>query len=392
MNGNFLTLQIPLPDGRILRVPLGAMYRSLFRAMMPGKVKIDGTEVVIPFAGLPNYLSNRVNPALKTQAELYKNEDFYGQPIRKGNFFEQLLRTVWFEVESAMPLTVGTVSEGVRTGQTGEYIGQQATGQFLGVNLSEVSPWTKYFDQMEKYAQKDYDKTTDTLNATEYKDLMRNHPDLAELAKTATTTGRPKEPTTKELLSELKDSAEAQRNKGLEKQAQALRAGTISKYDYDKERSRLKAYYSGQSSAIWAAQAIADTSMVKKMEALQQPEDKALGEYLDYQAEIINDSTIPIDWNLLNNQLLVFLNKYDFKTQKYIQDHEIDWIKDLPPESKMIETLRQNGLQDDSWFADYYKVWVKPVSTTTSPAKTVPTTTQPTKKPDATADWQPYKK
>ncbi len=99
----------------------------------------------MPFAGVANYVRNRVNPLASTQIDLLQNKDYYGKQILKGDFLERLLRGVEYEVEGVLPLTAGTVAElgrqSLETGETMDWgeTGWQTIGQFAGANVMKVN-------------------------------------------------------------------------------------------------------------------------------------------------------------------------------------------------------------------------------------------------------------
>ena len=127
-NGKFASLIIG--DARIA---LGGPYRSLFRAFWPKKIK--GVPFPVPFAGLTEFLYNRVNPAMKTQLELWRNKDYYNQQIMSGNLPERILRGILYEFEQALPLTAGEVAEKLRRGEDyTDDLRQKVISQFMGVN------------------------------------------------------------------------------------------------------------------------------------------------------------------------------------------------------------------------------------------------------------------
>jgi GNAT superfamily N-acetyltransferase/uncharacterized protein YdbL (DUF1318 family) len=150
-NGKFLSVMI----GNT-RIPMGGPYRGIFRAVYPGDV--SGVPIPVPFAGIWNFGKNRINPAPKTVLNLVENKDYYGNEIRTGDFPEQVVRGVEYAMESAMPLTVGSTLEGVRTGQTASDIIEQTAGQFAGVNLMPPSYTTRMTELAKKQVEARGDK------------------------------------------------------------------------------------------------------------------------------------------------------------------------------------------------------------------------------------------
>jgi len=130
-NGKFLSLII----GEF-RIPLGGPYRSIFRAIYPQPVK--GIPFPVPFAGIPRFIVNRITPALKTQINLLLNRDYFGKQLIKGEFPENLIRGILYELEGAVPLSIGETIGGIRREEATEDIARQAAAQFVGVNLIQL--------------------------------------------------------------------------------------------------------------------------------------------------------------------------------------------------------------------------------------------------------------
>ena len=126
------------------RIPLGGPYRAIFRAVYPQEVK--GIPFPVPFAGIPNFVFNRITPAIKTQINLLRNKDYYGKQIVKGQFPENIIRGLLYELEGALPLSAGELMGGVRREEFPEEIGQQAAAQFVGVNLIKLD--NTYFHKL----------------------------------------------------------------------------------------------------------------------------------------------------------------------------------------------------------------------------------------------------
>jgi hypothetical protein len=132
MNGDFASIVI----GKH-KMPLGGPYRGLFRMIFPQK--LSGIPVPIPFAGLPAYLRNRITPLVSTQIDIIQNRDYYGKPILKGDTPGKVLRLIEYESENSIPLTIGSIIEGIRTETTAKETAINAVGQFLGGNVSKVN-------------------------------------------------------------------------------------------------------------------------------------------------------------------------------------------------------------------------------------------------------------
>ena len=153
-NARFMSIAIPGTDRYI---PIGGPIRSFVRAMVPAKAgEIEGVPVYIPFAGTGRYLSYKATPALKAPSDLTRNKDFMGGKIMTGSFPENVLRGLWYGVNSVLPLTVSEPSEAIRTGEisptdVGE-IAIRGGGQFAGSDVRQTSPWVRLGEEFKKKA------------------------------------------------------------------------------------------------------------------------------------------------------------------------------------------------------------------------------------------------
>lgn len=155
------------------RVPIGGPYRAIFRALTPRK--ISGVPVPVPLGGLPQYIRNRLNPAVGTQLDLYNNEDYFGEAIRKGAFPQQMMQSILYEIEGVLPLTLGTVMQGVRTGEDPGQIAEEAVGQFTGANVIPRTAW----QAADVEFRKTYGKSLLDANIEERRQFNEAHPEMA---------------------------------------------------------------------------------------------------------------------------------------------------------------------------------------------------------------------
>lgn len=145
----FMALQ--LGEGR--SVPIGGPFRSFIKALYPTR---DG----VMFGNLPGFYGSRINSPIKPAIDIARNKDFFGKPIYEGNIArpENALRALWYGVgEGILPVSAGQVSEDVRTGQfdpTGTTT--RVIAQFLGSNLSPVSPTEKLNQVSRNIYQKEF--------------------------------------------------------------------------------------------------------------------------------------------------------------------------------------------------------------------------------------------
>jgi hypothetical protein len=129
------SLAINLPNG--ISIPIGGPFRSAIRGLLP---KYQNGEVVAP--DLAQYLRSRLGPAAGTQLDIARNKDFQGNKIVKGGWAESLARFAEYEGEGmGLPLSAGAVAEGVRLGQGGKQIAQNAASQLAGTNATFERPY-----------------------------------------------------------------------------------------------------------------------------------------------------------------------------------------------------------------------------------------------------------
>jgi len=144
----FAALQ--LGEGR--SIPLGGPFRSAIKAIVPR----DG----VMFAGVPSWLGTRINSPAKPIIDIARNRDFQNDPIYQGNFArpENVARALWyFGGEGIAPVSAGQISEDIRRGEFDPGgTSQRVIAQFLGSNLSPVSPTEKLSQISRAIYQKEF--------------------------------------------------------------------------------------------------------------------------------------------------------------------------------------------------------------------------------------------
>lgn len=136
-NGNKEFMAIQLPGG--VNIPIGGPFRSFIRGVTPQNR--DGKWEP---PNLLRFANSKVAPLAGTQRDLIQNRDYQGNTIRKGDWWEQLLRVAEYEVEGAFtPLTGGAAAEGARLGQSPGEIGQNVLSQAAGTNVTFATDYDK---------------------------------------------------------------------------------------------------------------------------------------------------------------------------------------------------------------------------------------------------------
>ena len=119
-----------------LAIPIGGPYRSLFKALWPQTVA--NSPVPVPFGGMWNYLNNRLNPVLGSTIDLLQNKDYYGKTIVSGNFPINVLRGLEYELESAIPLSIGAAVQDIRDKRL-DQLWTDVISQFAGFNTVQLN-------------------------------------------------------------------------------------------------------------------------------------------------------------------------------------------------------------------------------------------------------------
>ncbi len=332
------------------RVPLGGPYRALFRAIFPNQVK--GSPLPIPFAGLVNYAWNRLTPALKTQKDLLINKDYYGNEIRKGNFVEQILRSLAYEVEGALPLSGAAVVEGIRTGAPPEEILQQAVGQFAGANVIELTPAQKKLDLQDKIARDNgYKNWTDReLDDFTRNQLIANNPSLQEaIDKTNIESGKRAQGDAKiwnTYKTELQRAADT-RQKDLDlaiKKFRATKNGNQFREDYtalEKQYYKIKTFIE-TNPEYKIVQDYYATPLTESQIQNENPKDLARRDYYNmvYAPGIYNQYG-EFDYDVFEQRKQQFVNKYGQPIVNYVESFYDKKRETEPDEVKLLRRARE---------------------------------------------------
>lgn len=296
------------------------------------------------------FVRGNLAPVAGNAIDLIKGKNYIGETVRDNfsNFSRHILIGNWLPiwVENVL-YEGGSVSQRLTRG----------TGEFFGGRTYPETDYQTAAIWKDRYAAQDYGMKYEALNNAQRGELSRKHPDLAELEKISSEafakTGDPRE----QFYYAEKERLQTQRNEKLDRAAQSLIDGDSTKYDYDKERSFIRPYYSGGNEVLYSMR---ESNMsdyeLKQMEKYlvsRKPEDIAISEYNEFYGETIEKADLPKDWDLINSEVELFLQKYPQSIRDYILEHKDDWIKDLPPAARQIEEMRASGIEDESWWDDY---------------------------------------
>jgi len=307
------------------------------------------------------FVRGNLAPVFGGAIDLLIGKNYIGDPVRSdvATFTQEMI------AKNFMPIWVeNVVYEG---GNLSQKL-LRGAGEFFGGRAYPETPSDQVNRLRDRYSAKEYGKKYEDLNNAEKDALRQKHDDLAKIEEEAKVYWAERGNEIERFYFNEKQRLTDERNAGLEKAAQSYLDGNISKYDYDKQRGYIRPYYSGGREVLWSVKESLDEYSVKQMEKWldenQKPEDKALGEYQEYRAGLIEGADLPVDWDVIERELESYLTKYPLDIQAYIIANMDNWINDLPPVAKQVEQERASGIDDESWWKNYRKA-TKPKGRTT---------------------------
>jgi len=296
------------------------------------------------------FIRGNLAPVPGGAISILTGKDYIGDPVRSdtATFTREMI------VKNFMPIWVenviyegGSLSQRLIRG-AGEFFGGRAYPETESDEVNRLR---------DRYSAQEYGKKWEDLNNADRGIVREKYPSLVELEKTAKESYVEKGSDIEQFYYNEKQKITDNRNDRLEKAAQALIDGKISKSEYDDQRGYIRPYYSGGNETLWSAREKLDAYSVKQLEKWLdeniKPEDKALGEYQEYRGELIEGSDLPTDWDSIDRELESYLNKYSPEVEAYILANMDAWIKGLPPAAKQIEMQRAKGMDNETWWEDY---------------------------------------
>ena len=296
------------------------------------------------------FMRGNASPAVSSGVDLITGRSYIGDPTRDGlmSFSKEIL------AGNLLPIWVqSTLLEGGNTG------GRTARGlaEFFGWRAYPEPLWDEVRRLRDKYASQDFRTDYKELNRGQIDELGSNHPDLVELEEKARLEQAERGNEFEHAFYLIREEAVKERNDALESAATLLLDGTITKYDYDKERGYARPYYSGGMAVLYGLRDRLDPDAIKDIQEWlsenQKPEDKALDAYQEHRASLIEKADLPRDWDEIEAQCEAFLNKYSSAIRGYVKTNLHRWINDLPGNAKEIELMRLQGIEDETWWDDY---------------------------------------
>ena len=154
-------------------VPIGGTFRGFAGLVWPREV--EGLPIPIPFGNALNFMESRLTPAISAQVDLLMNEDFHGNTIlpEDAPVTEKLLRFLLYELESGLPLTLGSPIESARTLRTLSDAFWEGISAFTGQNLLGESPYRQRDAEVRAWAAGQGLRDEDLEDIEGYFDLSR---------------------------------------------------------------------------------------------------------------------------------------------------------------------------------------------------------------------------
>jgi hypothetical protein len=276
--------------GRNRYVPIGGPFRSFIRAILPRRA--FGSPVPVPFAGVPRWTQGKLAPIVRTPYDLYRNEDYLGRRIRKGSAAEQFARSAWYAAETFVPLSLGSVSGAVRTGEKKpsdvKDLALTGVSQFFGHSLYESSP----SERRNQWSRDHFGKDYFDLDAGE-RERAKLDPAIAALSEEIDRRQRERGDELQGLQDKFADDTQALR----EEQALDDRAFAAGRMDVEtwKENNRERA---GEISAIRRSVFADAPAFDRDTDAESQPVQAALDRYFAVSPDsYMDEATREIEWD-----------------------------------------------------------------------------------------------
>ena len=349
-------------------IGLGSTYRQLasLGALIWDTAKRNPEDLITFSMDNPilRGIRGKLGPPMALGIDLWTGHDYLGELTR--NNLPTIAKTFG---DWGIPIWADEVLEAIQKDVPTWQVASMAATQFFGGRSVPETDWDIVKNLREIYSDLDFKKQFEDLNNAQIKELVRKHKDLAELETKQKAHWAETGDKFDKTYYDLNQKATEQRNQGLREAATALQDGKISRYQYDNERSYIRPFYSGAKSVLWAFREGIDPSGVKQIEKRYaesaKPEDKAMDAYWDIYGQLVENSELPRDWDMINATLDAFLGQNYSQYKQYVLEHKDDWIKDLPEPARAIETQRLQGIADGTWWQNYRRAI--PAQTTQTP-------------------------
>ncbi len=296
-------------------VPIGGPFRSFLKMVWPREV--EGSPVPIPFWGVAQWLKSRGQPIGVAAIDLVRNKDFYGNKIYGSTFPWNIAAMLEYGAESVLPISIGQVASGVRTGQEIGDTGEQAIGGFAGINIQENTAYQERDLAVQRWA------VSSGLSATSWADLSPSE-------QRAFATVNP------QIAADLRRYQEQQAKNGVdwavrqkqrnEAEDNRLKAETALEEEF-KTRTISAEAFRDQYQNIQAEAVIRKQQVDKDYDLFKQtgerPADPNKAALFDYYRAYDEAKTVSgrLDWEALDTKLAALQATWTLGQQKYVDDN-----------------------------------------------------------------------
>lgn len=170
------------------QIGLGGPLRSLIKNTFGSS---DNKGNWVPLAGimpgvslaqgdvLPRFWKGKLAPSVGFFVDMLQNEDYRGREIYGDKYPINILETLWYATEAHSPISLGTASEMVRTGQevTPSTLAVNVGAQITGQNYKEVSNYDKIRMARDDVAHQHYNKNWEDLESGQRTFLTDKYPE-----------------------------------------------------------------------------------------------------------------------------------------------------------------------------------------------------------------------
>ncbi|KKL11813.1 hypothetical protein LCGC14_2542020, partial [marine sediment metagenome] len=158
------------------QIGLGGPFRSFITNTFGSK---DNSGNWVPFAGimpmvslaqgdvLPRFWKGKLAPSVGFVVDMLQNKDYRGREIFGDKYPINILESLWYAAEAHSPITAGTASEMLRTGQeiTPTSLAVNVGAQVAGQNYKEVSTYDEVRMARDDVAHQHYNKNWEDLES-----------------------------------------------------------------------------------------------------------------------------------------------------------------------------------------------------------------------------------
>ncbi len=336
------------------RVGPGSKVRSVLRMIGQFEQAIaKGEPERLISIGMDNpglaFIRGNLSPVVGSSLDLLSGENYIGDPTRQNmlQFSKEILakNLLPLTIQSALFEGTGPMSKAVLSG-----------GQFVGLRTIPESEWDLVVRRGDDLGEIAYGKKWAELNNGQKRELRFNNPDFAEKYDKTIQDSAAQDSPFAAALETLESKFKEERKNNIELAAQSLKAGKISKYEFDKIVSRSRSLYTGSVTALISMREQLGPKeyarQEKRLLASRKPEDAAVDQYYQWQDELL-DKEISPDWDKVNAELAKRMKVYPEYIRQYVEAQKNAWMFDLGEQGRQIMLAREGQIENGKWWDNY---------------------------------------